>query len=86
MSQTALSCLRCSGEMVEGYVIDNAHLFVTVSQWIKGKPLKAKAVFGILPTPGIKPPKADEMLSVSTFRCQSCGFLESYAREDSAVE
>ena len=51
MTDAEMSCPKCNGEMAEGYVIDNAHLFVTVSQWIKGKPFKAKATFGILPNP-----------------------------------
>jgi hypothetical protein len=72
--------------MVQGFVMDNAHLYILVSQWIKGTPQKAKAAFGILPQPGVNPPKADDMISIGTFRCQSCGFLESYAREEFAVQ
>jgi hypothetical protein len=66
--------------------MDSSFGAASVSQWVKGKPQKAKAAFGILPVAGIDYPKADDLIPIATFRCQSCGFLESYAREELAAK
>jgi hypothetical protein len=34
---------------------------------------------------GIRPPKPGNTIPIRTFRCQACGFLESYAREGFAA-
>ena len=72
--------------MLEGFVMDISYGVALVSQWVKGKPQKAKSAFGILPAPGIEWPKADDVIPIGTFRCQSCGFLESYARDEYAAK
>ena len=59
--------------MDEGYIVDHTHWNArTVSQWVEGPP--ERSIWS-----GLK--IADRRsFSVATFRCQSCGFLESYAR------
>ena len=86
MNQSALSCPKCSGEMVNGFVMDSTFGAALVSQWVKGSPQKARASFGILPQSGIESPKADDVIPIGTFRCQSCGFLEFYARQEFAAK
>lgn len=82
MNETASTCPKCSGEMVDGFVIDNSHGAVLVSQWVKGAP-KAATLFGrIVSQLIVKSPKKGETIPIGTFRCQDCGFLESYAREE----
>jgi len=59
--------------MDEGYIVDHSHQFGsrTVSLWVEGPPEKCIWM-------GLK--IADRRsFSVATFRCQRCGFLESYA-------
>lgn len=86
MSQ-ALSCPKCNGEMVQGFVADYAHYAhgsIRLSQWTEGAP-NQRTFFGFKnPNAGINMPKTGESIPIGTFRCQSCGYLESYAREEFA--
>ena len=77
MSHAALSCPKCNSEMVQGYVED--HLFggIELSQWVNGPP-QNDFFTGIQLT--------NNKIPIGTFRCQSCGFLESYAREEFAAK
>ena len=86
MNQSALSCPKCNGEMINGFVMDSTFGAALVSQWVKGSPQIARASFGILPQSGIEAPKTEDVIPIATFRCQSCGFLESYAREEFAAK
>jgi hypothetical protein len=60
--------------MVGGYLLEagesNAR---SVTQWVEGEPEKSFWV-------GLKL-KDRDVMPVITFRCPSCGYLESYARE-----
>ena len=77
MSQSAISCSKCQGEMVQGFVMDFTPVGGRVRQWNSGHPKKAGLA-------GIK--DAVSQIPIGTFRCQSCGFLESYAREEFAAK
>ena len=79
MTQVAMSCPKCHGEMVPGYVLDFTPIGNRVSKWNDGPPKKA----GWAGIAGIK--DSASQIPISTFRCQSCGFLESYAREEFAA-
>jgi len=57
--------------LAEGFLVDRGEGRTYVSTWQAGKPKKSIWV-------GIKQSKADQ-LQVSTWRCQRCGYLESYA-------
>lgn len=66
------NCPRCAGSMSEGFLVDQgdygqAH----VSTWQAGEPKKSIWV-------GLKQRK-DDQLTVTTWRCDRCGYLESYA-------
>lgn len=37
MNQPVLSCPKCNGEMLEGFVMDSTFGAALVSQWVKGK-------------------------------------------------
>jgi hypothetical protein len=63
--------------MVKGYVLDFTPVGVRVSQWNSGSP-KSAGLAGIM--------DATSQIPIGTFRCQSCGFLESYAREEFAAK
>lgn len=67
-------CLRCKGPMSMGLMLDRADYNVgTVPQWVEGMPEKSFWT-------GLKT-KGKESYSVMTYRCDRCGYLESYATE-----
>ena len=70
-------CPKCGSEMEQGFVLDNTHGSRVVSQWVAGAPQKSFWV-------GTKVPDG-KLVPIGTYRCLSCGFLESYAREEFAA-
>ena len=64
-------CPKCHGSMVEGVVIDNTYGARGISSWLEGAPVKN--IWVGLKLGGKKP------IETKTFRCNLCGFLESYA-------
>ncbi|MBX3378341.1 MAG: hypothetical protein KF678_15200 [Phycisphaeraceae bacterium] len=67
------NCPKCHGLMEEGFILDGTHgPSNRVSLWVRG--LAEKGFFR-----GVKTWKKTK-IPVTTYRCQSCGFLESYAR------
>lgn len=60
--------------MQEGFVLDVSHGAQLVSHWVAGKP---EPLFWS----GTKV-RDNEQHKIQTFRCTSCGYLESYARAD----
>lgn len=64
-------CAKCGAAMETGIVIDQTYGYSTVSVWLKGKPERGFWTGLKLRTQ----PKPTE-----TFRCTSCGYLESYAK------
>ena len=66
-------CPKCGSSMSEGFVIDHGDYGSrSVSTWHGGEPRKSVWT-------GLKLSK-DEQFEISTFRCNRCGFLESYAK------
>ncbi len=66
------TCPKCGGAMAAGYIIDRGTEGVrSVEQWIEGAPEKSFWT-------GLKT-KNRLNLSVITWRCGNCGYLESYA-------
>ena len=66
------TCPKCQGAMTQGVIIDNTYGHRGVSTWLEGAP--NKSVWLGLRLGGKKP------IEISTWRCASCGFLESYAK------
>lgn len=68
----SLKCPRCQGTMEVGVVVDRAHYGVpTRETWVPGIPKWSRwsgLKIGGLPN-----------LPVTSYRCEKCGFLESYA-------
>lgn len=80
MNQPISNCPKCSGEMDKGYPLDQSHGAMFSGQWVKGTPKRSWLdLFGALV---IKNPNAESRIPIGAFRCQSCGFLELYAREE----
>ena len=60
--------------MSEGFVLDHGDANATMQQkWIEGEPVKS---FWL----GLKT-KGRDAYEVRTYRCDKCGYLESYAKE-----
>ena len=57
--------------MEPGYVIDEGYGTRTVANWVSGEPERSIWT-------GLKL-RGKEKLSVTTYRCRRCGYLESYA-------
>lgn len=70
-----LNCSRCGGAMEEGFLLDSTGEFgaQVQSRWLEGKPERAHWT-------GLKT-RGRQELTVMTYRCKTCGFLESYAGE-----
>jgi hypothetical protein len=60
--------------MSQGFVADFGYAHTEVSTWVEGSP---KSSFW----QGVKTPM-EQRVPIGTFRCISCGFLESYARPE----
>lgn len=64
-------CPKCEGLMAEGFIVDATHGGNVVSRWVEGQP--ERVFFGGLKIRG------KTVHHVQTWRCQRCGYLESYA-------
>jgi hypothetical protein len=72
MADRSLSCLRCSGSMEAGIILDaGAYGALDVGKWVEGAPVRSIWT-------GLKVAGKDK-LDVTTYRCRRCGYLESYA-------
>jgi hypothetical protein len=69
--------------MEQGFVVDNMSGGRAVSHWAEGAPEK-KWPYIERSWAGAKLP--EEVIPIGTFRCSSCGFLESYARDEFSSE
>jgi Domain of unknown function (DUF6487) len=78
MSQAVSRCPKCNGEMVQGFIVDFTHAARLVSQWAQGPPQKSFWAATKLPE--------EKLVPVGAFRCASCGYLESYARDEFAAQ
>ncbi|HZJ73086.1 MAG TPA: hypothetical protein VFF36_19295 [Planctomycetota bacterium] len=65
-------CAKCGRGMDEGLMIDRGHGNQRdIAKWLEGPP--ERGLFGWVKTRGKR------QLAVVTFRCNGCGYLESYA-------
>jgi hypothetical protein len=75
-------CPKCQAPMKQGFVIDRVQgdgplAARHVNRWAPGPPEKSFA-FGTRLPHGVLP--------IGTYRCEACGYLESYARPEFAVK
>lgn len=72
MSPEQLTCPKCSGHMDLGFVADKAHHSMPdVPTWVEGAPERSFWT-------GLKTKNRDVFVVV-TYRCERCGYLESFA-------
>lgn len=75
MSTLPTVCPKCQGEMVRGFVADRTDdARFAVSTWVEGPPEKSFWTKTNVPK--------EKCVPVATFRCASCGYLESYGRPE----
>ena len=77
MRAEANRCLKCNGEMVQGFMFESEGP-KRMDTWVEGVP--EKSFWGRAKAP------VEKCISVGTFRCSVCGFLESYARPEFAAQ
>ncbi len=68
------ACLRCGGEMEEGFALDELHGGMKQGQWVAGIPEKSIWT-------GLKL-KGRRKMPISAYRCLACGFLDFYAHDE----
>lgn len=73
MNQTP-TCIRCKSPMETGFVVDRGdYSLPDYQRWVEG--VAERSHWTGLKTAG------REIFAVTTYRCQQCGYLESYAKE-----
>jgi hypothetical protein len=80
MSELPTTCPKCQGKMVQGYLRDFAPPTSDVDLWVEGPP-KRKGYFVSTLDSSFR-----QRLPVATFRCEACGYLESYASKGFGAE
>ena len=68
-----INCPKCTQMMVRGFIPEVSHRS-SASFWVEGEPEHS------FWAAGVKIPE-DKIISIVTYRCAGCGFLESYARK-----
>ena len=71
MPTEPLACPKCRSDMEDGFLVDHTHGGVEKPQWASGTPDSSFWV-------GVRM-KGRQRHQVHTYRCTSCGYLESYA-------
>lgn len=68
------TCPKCSGPMEPGFLLDKSHGegYANATEWAEGTPERSIWT-------GLKL-RGRERHPVTTYRCERCGFSESYAR------
>jgi hypothetical protein len=68
-----MTCPKCSGQMQSGFIIDRAGPAASLPErWVEGPPTLGFWRHGVSM-------QGREPLPVTTFRCDGCGYLESFA-------
>lgn len=69
-------CPRCRSNMSEGFILDYGdHNAKNIQKWVEGEPVRSFWT-------GLQTKDRDKY-EVSTWRCDKCGYLESYAQTPS---
>ena len=85
-------CPKCAAQMTQGHVLDRfqgetlpefEHL--SEARWVEGTPETKSRHESFFTECGFKSQKPEKAIPIGTFRCDTCGFLESYARVEFEV-
>ena len=70
-----MTCPKCTGHMEPGFIVDQAPGGANLqSKWVEGPPTPS-----FWTTRGRVNMQGRELVPVTTFRCDRCGYLESFA-------
>jgi len=75
---SALKCVKCQGEMVQGFIPDYVEGAKYISSWVEGQPQSSVWAYTKVPFGGGIP--------IGAYRCKGCGYLEFYAHERFAAK
>jgi len=70
--EASMNCLRCKGDMEQGFLLDHSHNSNFAGKWVKGSPERSTLSDAAVKTPV-------HTKEIVTYRCTACGYLESYA-------
>jgi uncharacterized cupin superfamily protein len=73
MTDSKMNCPKCNAPMERGFVMDHTHGALLPSQWASGDP--QRSFWTVTKRP-------EHKIAIGTFRCTTCGYLESYARPE----
>ena len=68
------TCPKCGGAMAKGWTPDYLSAGIAQSRWVDGEPHRS-SLWGIRINA-----KEQSTYLITIFRCEACGYLESYAR------
>jgi hypothetical protein len=71
MRQQPKQCSKCGGRMIDGFLLDATESGHKAAKWVEGEPKKS---FWL----GLKL-RGTRQIEIATWRCERCGYLESYA-------
>lgn len=70
---STLDCPKCMGKMEDGFILELANqVSSAATEWVAGAPESSFLTFGIKTS-------GRQRWPIQSFRCTSCGYLESYA-------
>jgi hypothetical protein len=72
MEERAIQCAKCGGDMAEGFILDKTYGGAVAASWQADKPERSFWT-------GVKF-IGKEQHPITVYRCQACGYLESYAK------
>ncbi len=72
IADSSRECPKCRSRMERGFTIDHGdYSTLKVAEWVEGPPERSFWT-------GLRT-KGREVLPIATYRCERCGYLESYA-------
>lgn len=74
---TARTCVKCSGEMESGVLLDRSQAWIFPAIWADG-PVERTAW-------GNLKPKDRRLYRVAAWRCTGCGYLELFAQRQAEL-
>jgi predicted nucleic-acid-binding Zn-ribbon protein len=74
MSEVIVVCPKCKNKMIQGFVPNNFHNNLQIPTWCEGIPKKSFL--------GGVDAQSDVNIPIGAFRCQNCGYLELYAKQE----
>jgi len=77
-----MDCVKCSGEMEKGFIVDGNQSFNFQQRWYPGDPVKGLKVFGFdFNKEVISEGDFDKtrLVNVISWVCCECGYMEQFA-------